>query len=185
MNRERISYYWFGDMVYTIFWSIINTTVFVIILQLIFHPGKPMLTPLIVLNCFVIPITAIFIGLRPMLALFTIPDTLYVDDRNRIYHSNGTEIKAENITQIEIKQIGSGKSHMLYYEISLNEIPNSLIHRRRKSLIVSEKYDIRYIFRTKANLIEKYKELGIQEEKITWSDYSWKNFWGFRDKFKK
>ena len=185
MENKRISYNWFIDMFYTMFWAILITTTFVICLQPIIHPGKSMLAPILAINGLFIPIITIFIGLRPVVGLFVIPDTLYIDNRKRIYLNNREEIKIENIAKIDVKQIGAAQSHLIYYELTLNDLPKRLQKRKRKSLIIIEPYNIKHIFQTRLDFLSLMADYGLSEEKIEWNEMKMKHILGIRDKFKK
>lgn len=184
MKEKRVSYNWLIDMFYTLFWALLITTVFVIFLQLLIHPEKLMLTPILVINGLFVPIITIFIGLRPVVSLFVIPDTLFVDNRNRIYLNNREEIKIENIEKIDVKQIGAAQSHMIYYELTLNDLPKKLQKRKRKSLVIIEPYNIKHTFRTRLDFLSLMADFGLNEEKIYWNEVKTRHIFGIRDKFK-
>src|SRR5690554_8156503 len=102
MENKRISYNWFIDMFYTMFWAILITTTFVICLQPIIHPGKSMLAPILAINGLLITIITIFIGLRPVVGLFVIPDTLDIDKSKRTYLNKREEFKIENTATTDV-----------------------------------------------------------------------------------
>jgi hypothetical protein len=184
MTGKRISYNWLIDMFYTMFWAILITTIFVCLLQLIMHPGKSMLTPILAINGLFVPIITIFIGLRPVISLFVIPDTLHVDKRNRIYLNNREEIEIETIAEINVKQIGVAQSHLIYYELILRDLPESLQKRKRKSLIVLEPYNIKHTFQTRLDFLSLIADCGLSEDKIQWDEVKIKHMFGMRDKFR-
>ena len=185
MTAKRISYHCLLDMLYTMLWAIFIMTTLVITLQLIIHPGKALLTPIIALNGLFVPLITIFIGLRPVLSLFVKPDTIYIDNNNRLFLKNNEQIYIEHIEKINVKQIGVAQSHLIYYEIILNVLPNILHNKKRKSLIVVEPYKIRHIFQTRLDFISIVMDLGLKEEKIVWDEWKWKHMFGIRDKFNK
>lgn len=185
MKRNRISYNWRHDATYTLLWAIIISTLFVLILQTIIHPGKPLLEPLLAINGLVVPITTLFIGLRPILSLFTIPDTLYINDKGQIVTKESEVITNNKIQSLEINQVGAGSGHLIYYEMTFNNELSILKNKKRKSLILIEPYNIKYIFQTRTDLIDKLIDSGLDERKVTSKPYKTKHFFGIRDKFKK
>ena len=121
MKRNRISYNWRHDATYTFIWAIIIATLFVLILQTIIHPGKPIIKPLLAINGLFVPIVTLFIGLRPVLSLFTIPDTLYINDKGQIVTKELEVITNDKIQILEINQVGAGSGHLIYYEMTFNK----------------------------------------------------------------
>ena len=185
MKRNRISYNWRHDATYTFIWAIIIATLFVLILQTIIHPGKPIIKPLLAINGLFVPIVTLFIGLRPVLSLFTIPDTLYINDKGQIVTKELEVITNDKIQNLEINQVGAGSGHLIYYEMTFNKELSILKNKKRKSLILIEPYNIKYIFQTRTDLIDKLIDLGLDERKVKSKSYKTKHFFGIRDKFKK
>ncbi len=131
------------------------------------------------------PIITLFIGLRPILSLFAIPDTLYINDNRQIVTKELEVITNDNIQTLEINQIGAGSGHLVYYEMTFKKEPTILKNKKRKSLILIEPYNIKYIFQTRTDLIDKLIKSGLDERKIKMKPIKTKHFWGIRDKFKK
>ena len=171
-------------MTYTAIWATIITTIFVIILQIVIHNGNQFIKPLLALNLLFVPLATLFGGLRPILGLRIVPDTLYID-RNKLTFKNGEEIDIENIESVNVHQIGAAQSHLLYYEMTLRENPKFLMNRKRKSLVMVEPYDIRHFFQTRLDFLGHLTELGLTEKKIEWNEMKTKHILGFREKFKK
>ena len=184
MSKQRISYHWLKDMVYTATWSFIITTIFVIIIEIILHNDKQFIKPILAINLLIIPFSILFLGLRPILGLRIIPDTLFIN-KNKLTLENEEVILIENIISIEVHQIGAAQSHLLYYEIILKEIPKSIKIRKRKSLVIVEPYNIKYLFDTRVDFLQHLIDLGFPEEKINWKEVKTKHIFGFREKFKK
>ena len=185
MKKNRISYNWLIDASYTLIWAILIATLFVLILQTIIHPGEPMIKPLLAINGLFVPIITIFIGLRPILSLFAIPDTLYINDNRQIVTKELEVITNDNIQTLEINQIGAGSGHLVYYEMTFNKEPTILKNKTRKSLILIEPYNIKYIFQTRTDMIDKLINSGLDDRKIKMKPIKTKHFWGIRDKFTK
>ena len=184
MSNKRISYNWLKDMIYTGIWSFIITTIFVVIMEIIIHNDNQFVKPILAINFVIVPFAILFIGLRPILGLRIIPDTLFIK-KNKITLENGEIILIENITSIEVHQIGAVQSHLLYYEMILKEIPKSIKIRKRKSLVIVEPYNIKYLFDTRVDFLQHIIDLGFPEEKINWKEVKTKHIFGFREKFKK
>jgi hypothetical protein len=185
LKRNRISYNWRHDATYTFIWVVIITTLFVLLLQAIFHPGKPITEPLLAINGLVVPIITLFIGLRPILSLFTIPDTLYIDYKGQIVTKEWEVITNDEIHTLEINQVGAGSGHLIYYEMTFNKEPSILKNKKRKSLILIEPYNLKYLFQTRTDLIDKLIDSGLDEIKVKFKPFKAKHFLGIRDKFKK
>ncbi|NVK03793.1 MAG: hypothetical protein HWD92_03175 [Flavobacteriia bacterium] len=183
MTKKRISYHWFKDMIYTIIWTTIIVSIFAIIIQIIIHNDFKFIPLLIVLNLSFVPASAIFVGLRPILGLRIVPDTLYIVNNNLIL-KNGEEIDLDNVKSVDVHEIGAAQSHFVYYEITLKKSPKLLDHRKRKSLVVVEPYSIRDFFRIRLDFLGHLTELGMSEGKIKWNKMKTKHILGFRDKFK-
>ncbi len=94
-------------------------------------------------------------------------------------------ITNDNIQTLEINQIGAGSGHLVYYEMTFKKEPTILKNKKRKSLILIEPYNIKYIFQTRTDLIDKLIKSGLDERKIKMKPIKTKHFWGIRDKFKK
>jgi hypothetical protein len=159
--------------------------VFVIVVQTILHPGESMIKPLLAINGLFVPIITFFIGLRPVLSLFTFPDTLLLNESGQLTISKGDIIKTENIKSLEINQVGFGQGHLVYYELTFFEKPVSWNNRKRSSLILTERYNIKYIFQTRTDLIDKLVDLGLSEKRIQGKQGNIKNLFGIRDRFQK
>lgn len=185
LKINRISYNWRQDATYTCIWAIIIVTLFVLILQALIHPGESLTMPLLAINGFFVPIITFFVGLRPVLGLFAIPDTLYINAQGQLITSTAEVITMEDIDRLEICQVGAGAGHLIYYEMTLKKIPSILKGRKRKSLVMTERYNIKHLFQTRTDLIDKLVCLGLDEKKVSARPYSIKGFWGIRDKFKK
>ncbi len=185
LKHNRISYNWRHDATYTFLWAIIISTLFVLILQTIIHPGKPLLKPLLAINGLFVPLITLFIGLRPIFSLFTIPDTLYINDKGQLLTRDSEVVSLDNIQTLEINEVGATKSHLIYYEMTFNKAPNVLRNKKRKSLILTEPYNIKYIFQSRTDLVDRLIDLGLAEDKIKTKQYRIRHFFGIRDKFKK
>ena len=185
MKRTRITYNWASDTVYTLICSLIFTTAFAIVLQTIIHPGESIVKPLLAINGLFVPIITFFIGLRPVLSLFTIPDTLFLNESGQLTRSNGEVIRTDNIKSIDINQLGLGQGHLIYYELIFFEKPVNWNNRKRSSLILTERYNIKYIFQTRTDFIDKLIDLGLSEKTIRWKQGKTKHLFGIRDRFQK
>lgn len=184
IKKNRISYNWLADSAYTMVWTSIFTTLLVISIQ-IFSQNKPFIQPLISINIFAILIPTFFIGLRPILSLFTIPDTLYVNHKGQLVTKESEVITHDKIQALEINQVGAGSGHLIYYKMTFNKVPSILKNKKRKSLILIEPYNIKHIFQTRTDLIDKLIDLGLDERKVKSKPFKTKHIWGIRDKFKK
>jgi len=185
LKRTRITYNWARDTIYTLTWTLIVTTLFVIVLQTIIHPGESMIKPWLAINGLFVPIITFFIGLRPVLSLFTLPDTLFLNEGGQLTIRNGDIIKTDNIKSLEINQVGFGQGHLVYYELTFFEKPISWNNRKRSSLILTERYNIKYIFQTRTDFIDKLIDLGLSEKAIQWKQGKTKHLFGIRDRFQK
>jgi len=165
-------------------WTGLITSIFVVILHIFKPNGSSLLENIIVFNLILIPITVLFIGLRPILGLRTSVDTLYVSD-NKLILGKSEIIKIENIDSVEVHQIGAAESHLLYYEIILKKPPTILKIKDRKSLVAVEPYNIRHILQTRLDVLRHLTRLGLSEDKIQWNEMKTKHILGFREKFKK
>ncbi|GGG30670.1 hypothetical protein [Pontibacter amylolyticus] len=184
LKKTRITYNWKTDTIYTLFWSFVFVTFFVWALQLIDLIRIPVNEFLFGIYGFVLPVISFFIGLRPVLSLFTVPDTLFINEKGQLITSDSEIIKIEDIQTLEINQVGAGSGHLVYYELTLNKAPNVLKKKKRNSLILTEPYSIKYIFQTRTDLISQITELGVEVNKIKNKPYNTRYFFGIRDKFK-
>jgi hypothetical protein len=55
--------------------------------------------------------------------------------------------------------------------------PAILKNKKRKSLILIEPYNIKYIFQTRNDLIDKLIKSGLDERKIIMKPFKTKHFW--------
>ena len=185
MKKTRIAYNWKFDGAYTFFWSLVFLTIFLLTFELLAESKRPSHELLIAFYGFALPIITLFIGLRPILSLFTLPDTLFVNDTGLLMTSESEIITVENISTLEINQVGAGSGYLIYYEMTFIKLPTILKNKKRKSLILIEPYNIKYIFQLRTDFIDRLIELGLEENKIKIKPYKTKNFFGIRDKFKK
>jgi len=132
-----------------------------------------------------VSLTTFFVGLRPVLSLFTFPDTLFLNDIEQLTLSNGDIIELDNIKSLEVNQVGFGQGHLLYYELTFFEKPLSWNNRKRSTLILTERYNIKYIFQTRTDLINKLIDLGLSKKVIQWKPEKTKHLFGIRDRFQK
>ena len=185
MKKTRIAYNWKFDGAYTFFWSFVFLTIFLLTFELLAESKRPSHELLIAFYGFALPIITLFIGLRPILSLFTLPDTLFVNDTGLLITSESEIITVENISTLEINQVGAGSGYLIYYEMTFIKLPTILKNKKRKSLILIEPYNIKYIFQSRTDFIDKLIEIGLEENKIKNKPYKTKNFFGIRDNFKK
>ena len=160
-------------------------TVFEMVLKATINPDDSLDKRLLFIYILTVPLTTIFVGLRPVLSLFTFPDTLFLNDSGQLKLRNGDVIKLANIKSLEINQVGFGQGHLLYYELTFFEKPISWNNRKRSSLILTERYNIKYIFQTRTDFIDKLIDLGLSEKAIKWKPEKTKHLFGIRDRFKK
>jgi len=178
--RKRISYNWTKDSIYTLKWILISTTIFVLIMNFFVIAQQNMLSEILAISILI----TLIIGSRPILGLFTIPDTLYLVN-NKIELETGELIEPKVIKAVWVKSTGTGPREVSYYEIELTELKTAVLIKNRKTLIAVEPYDIKYPLRKNRNFIKILKGLGLEEDKIFYSKQSWNSILGFRDKFKK
>jgi hypothetical protein len=180
----RISYNWKTDFIYALLWSFVFVTFFVWALLLIGLVRIPINEFLFGIYGFGIPVISIFIGFRPILSLFTVPDTLFLNQNGQLLTSDSEIIKIEDIQSLEINQVGAAAGHLIYYELTLYKTPDVLKKKKRNSLILTEPYNIKYIFQSRTDLIDKLTQLGVEVKKIKYKPYSTRHFFGVRNKFK-
>lgn len=185
MRQNRISYNWKYDATYTFIWAIIIVSLFILVFQTILHPGKPIIKPLLAINGLFVPIITFFIGLRPILSLFTIPDTLFINNKGQLMTGDLEIITPEDIKSLELNRIGFGSGHLIYYEMTFYKTLNVLKNKKRKSLIVTEPYNMKYIFQSRTDFVDKLINIGLEENKIKTNPYKTRHFFGLRDRFKK
>lgn len=147
--------------------------------------GKILLKPTFIISGFIVLLATLIGGLRPILGLRIIPDTLYIDHAKNLTFKNGEIIKVDNIQELTVHEIGVNESHMQYYEILLNKTPNNISTRKRKSLVLVEPYNIKNFFSTRSDFLNHLKKLGLSESKIIQGEGSLKTILGFRNRFKK
>ena len=169
-------------MVFTAIVALFAVTVLAYVLIFIINNDNDPLEFVLVINILLVPIITLFIGLRPVLGLLTVPDVLYIRE-NQLLLKNEEEIKVEDIKCLYIHQIGVAQSHLLYYEMILNETPVLIKSRKRKSLVMVEPYNLKYIFQTRLDILDQLIVLGLSEEKVVWQEVRLKHFF-IRDKFK-
>lgn len=182
MKKRRVSYHWLNDMVLTAIVALFAVTALAFILTFFVDNDNDPFEFVIVLIIFFVPIITLFIGLRPVLGLLTVPDVLYIQG-NQLLLKNEEEIKVEDIKCVYIHQIGAAQSHLLYYEMTLKKIPISISSRKRKSLIMVEPYNLKYLFQTRLDFLDCLTELGLSEDKINYSEVRLKHMF-IRDNFK-
>jgi len=185
MKKTRITYNWKFDGLYALIYLSVFLTVFLLIFEFSADFKKPLHKLLIAFYGIFLPILTLFIGFRPILSLFTVPDTLYINEKGQLITTELEIISLKNIESLEINQVGAGSGHLLYYEIICNKPPTVLRNKKRKSLILIEPYNIKYIFQTRTDFVDRLIEIGLEENKINNKPYKTKNFFGLRDKFKK
>ena len=147
--------------------------------------GKILLKPTFIISGFIVLLSTLIGGLRPILGLRILPDTLYVDHAKNLTFKNGENIDIDSIEEIIIHEIGVSASHMQYYEMLLNKTPNTISTRKRKSLVLIEPYNIKHFFSTRSDFLNHLKSLGLSESKITQGEGNLKTTLGFRNRFKK
>ncbi len=117
-KTTRISYNWKSDVKYTLIWSVIIITVFLGFLELSSKIKRPIHEILIFFYGFTLPLITFVIGLRPILSLFTIPDTLFINKNGQLMTENLQIIAPENIKTFELNPIGFGPGYLIYYEMT-------------------------------------------------------------------
>lgn len=181
---KRISYHWLKDMTYTMAWSVILMPIFLTLLHLTIYQSPPDFDFLLIAELILVPMSTVFIGLKPLIGLYSSVDTLYIDQFNNLAFKTGEIIDIENIETVNVHQVGSVGSRMKYYEILTIELPRMIMFRKRKSMVIVEPYDIRNIFQSRTDFLTHLIERGLPKEKIHWKKLKIKHLFGFREKFK-
>lgn len=182
-HSKRITYYWPTAVLHTALWTAILISLLVISFQYLFLEGGIKLKGLLAVNLLFIPVASIFIGLRPILGLFVVPDTLYRKGEKLLLR-NSEEIEIKNIKKVYVHRIGFGSNATLYYQINLKESPELIVHRKRKFLVAVEPYRIQNLFQERTDLLNHFYELGLAEGKVQWQKKELKQILGFGQKFK-
>lgn len=177
--KKRIAYNWIKDSMYTFLWAFLASSIFFTVMSFFVKSQDS-----IFLNIFILSlIISVIIGARPLLSLFTKPDTLYLKD-GKLCLSDGDFIEINDIKTVWIKRIGAGSREFKYYEIEMTKLPTIFYLKNRKSIIAVERYNIKYIFKEYDGLIITLVGLGLDPSKIVNSEVKIKHLLGFRDKFK-
>jgi hypothetical protein len=155
------------------------------VLKATINPDDSLDKRLLLIYLLSVPLTTFFVGLRPVISLFTLPDILFLNDSGQLTLKNGDIIKIDNIKSLEVNQVGFGQGHLVYYELTFFEKPINWNKRKRSSLILTERYNIKYIFQTRTDFIDKLIDLGFSEKAIQWKQGKTKYLFGIRDKFQK
>jgi len=183
MKKIRIAYNWKFDGLYTFFWALVFFTIFLLTFELVAESKRSFHELFLGFYGFGLPIITLFIGFRPILSLFTVPDTLYINEKGLLITGESEIFTVEDIRALEINQVGAGAGHLIYYEITFNKTPYIL--KNRKSLILTEPYNIKYIFKTRTDLVDRLKDLGLLDRKIFTKPYRTKSLLRIRDKYAK
>jgi hypothetical protein len=123
------------------------------------------------------------IGLRPVLGLFRIPDTLYLDDKN-LCREDGEIIDIPNIACLTVNIIGLGAGELQYYELELKTpLPNTR-GKKRQSIVLVERYDLRNLLQSKSDILTIFKSAGLDQNLIRQKQVKWYHALGIRDRFK-
>lgn len=163
---------------YTFFWCTGIVTAILSLLVAFWGPGTSMIHNIIALSC----ACSIPIGLRPIMGLFAIPNTLYLK-HDKLCLQNGEYIDIQDIKTLWIKKIGFGANELKYYEIELTESKALSRKNKRKSILTVERYNILYIFRYNTSLINILIDLGLKPKQIENSKIKLKHLLGIRDRF--
>ena len=85
MKIRRISYYWLQDLGFAFLYIFLIVSLFYFSFRILNISIKSNTEFLLVLYLFVTPMFSFIIGLRPILGLRKIPDTLYIDNISNLY----------------------------------------------------------------------------------------------------
>lgn len=179
---KRISYRYQNDMTYIFVWSLICSLIVLCVMSLIIG-GRLVYIPIIIISGLITIISTLFAGLAPILNLRVIPDVLYID-QNELKFRNGERLNIDEIKHLIMHRIGFGEFESHYYEVLLNNSPNN-ITRKRKSIVIVERYHIKNLIFISYEFLNHLKTLGLCESKIKNGDSNVKTRLGFRNKFKK
>lgn len=170
-------------MLYTMFCVLILTSLFVLSLEIFYGYGlSSFFKSLLAINLLFVPIGTLFIGLRPVLNLFIVPDTLYKGEDGNLYVGNGRELEISNIKEVRIREKGRATYHLYFYEIKLKR-NKQLTKGKRKSLIVTEPYNVRYWNDKRIDFPKFLLEMGLSENCIKTHDKMLKYRLGIREAF--
>ena len=177
--RKRIAYNWVKDFAYTFIWSAIGSAVFVGVMHLFVAPQHDVLKSAVLLS-FAITLP---IGMRPVYSLFTIPDTLYLTGE-KLHRANGEIIDIQNIAGLTVNTIGLGSGELQFYELELKKPLPSPRVKSRQSLVLVERYDLRYLLQTRSEILTIFKSAGLDQNRIKQKQVKWYHALGIRDRFK-
>ena len=177
--KKRITYNWIKDSMYTFLWAFLASSILFIAIGFYIKSHDSIIKDILILSFIITGI----IGARPLLSLLTIPDTLYLKG-GKLWFSDVDFIDVNDIKTVWIKRIGAGSRAFKYYEIEMTKLPTIFFLKNRKSIVVVERYNIKYIFREYNGLIKTLEGLGLDTNKIVKSEVKLKHLFGIRDRFK-
>ncbi len=177
--KKRITYHWIKDSMYTFLWAFLASSILFIAIGFYIKSYDSIIKDTLILSCIVSGI----IGARPLLSLLAIPDTLYLKD-GKLWFSDGDSIDINDVKTVLIKRIGAGSRAFKYYEIEMTKLPTIFYLKNRKSIVVVERYNIKYLFREYDGLIKTLEGLGLDTNKRVKSEVKLKHLLGIRDRFK-
>ncbi|NQY66755.1 MAG: hypothetical protein HRT72_03410 [Flavobacteriales bacterium] len=95
--------------------------------------------------------------------------------------NSGEVIEIDNINSVWIHECGAGSTLVPFFEITLNIKPKSIKDRKRKSLVMTPRYNIRNFYTTSgSDFIDELINLGVKKNVVKGS--TWRLF--SRPKFK-